>query len=749
MTAADLRVDASRRHVMRRAATVGLLMRNSVALIVALVALADPASRVVGPALCLLVGVAAWSAYRVATRSHHAACTVIDYGWVILVCLAIPLLAPDPQFYVTNSAPQAIAGTAVVSFAVSVPLAVSLPMTAGIAVAYAWGAAGVVSWDNVTRVAAVYYFALQWCTAGLIRSMVLRVADAVDAASAGRRSAELEREVNEAVRGYEREQLALLHDTAASTLLIVGQGGAPSPERLTAQARRDLDLLTDGPWEPPPPQIELVEHLRDCVTHIVTPVRFGGLPRVWVPGDAGKRVVAAAREVLNNVDRHARADLVRITVGPRSVRFDDNGIGFDPAQPRTGHGINDSIVERMRRAGGTATITSAPGAGTTTELSWAHEDRDPTPSPTDTDRFIERVRMRFGLALVVYALANLAVSVPQAGLGGTARHANAALAVFAALAVLAAVPGILHSRWTLVKPAAVGLAVVTIAQPLLLPPELVGGYAHWAQSSIGWCVAPLLLAVPTWRGVAVLTTYWVLGAIVEFACNPQSAILVNIGLGTASILSVQVFALLFNGLVRDAAAEAQAETDLQQRLIARERVSAALRDEYQRRYARLVDNVVDLLKDLSESGAVRAELQRRARIESRRLRALFDQAATFEHPLMQSVRRIVDNAEARGVDVVIDVAGDLPPLDARQIDSLLAPLRGVAAGARTTARLVVAGAPEEVSVSLVCDGAEADTAQSCESGRNVSVDVVTTADTVWVEVRHTLTDASTPRLAYA
>lgn len=737
-------MDASRRHVIRRAAAVGLLMRNSASLIVALVTVADPASAVSPTGTWLMMVLAVWSAYRLVTRSHSSVVTAIDYGLVLLACVAIPLLAPDPQFYLSNTAPQAIAGTAVVSFAVSVPLRASLPISLGIAAAYAWGAAGVVGWDNIYRIAALYYFALQWVTAGLIRVMVLRVARAVDRASAARRDAELDQEVHDAVREYDREQLALLHDTAASTLMVVGQGAAPSPQRLVAQARRDLNVLGASPWVAPPARMELVAVLRECIAHLTTPVRFDGLEHAWLPGEIGNRVIAAAREVLNNVDRHANARLLIITVCAHSVRFEDDGVGFDPDQPRTGHGITDSIINRMHRAGGQATIRSVPGMGTTTELSWAMTvqpgDFDPTVS--DPDRLIDRIRVRYGLALTAYAVANLAFAVPQADLVGAGRHANAVLGVVAALAVVTSVPGIVRGRWQPAMYGAIALMVVTIVQPALLPAELVGGYAHWAQNAIGWCVLPLLLALPTRRGATVLAAYWVIGAVVEFACQPEVAVLVNIGLGTASILSVQLFALLFNGLVRDSSVEAQSEMRLHQRLLARERVSQALSAEYQRRYARLVDNVVGLLRELSESGTVSEDLQRRSRIESRRLRALFDQASIFEHSLMQHLRRVVDVAEASGVDVIIDLAGELPPLSSQDIAGLVAPLGQIAAHARTSARLVVTATPDEVSVSLVCDGIDPDVPLIDEWARDHRVEVIAAEDMVWVVVHHRLLEAS-------
>src|ERR1700680_4049590 len=182
--------DASQRQLMRRAATVGLLMRNCVNLVVSLVSLADPGSHVLPPGRWLLVALALWSLYRIATRSQHAVFLAVDYAFVLAICAALPILDPDPTFYWSNSMPQAIAGTAVISFSVVLPPYFSLPMAGVVAVTYAWGAAGVVGWQHVGAIPALYYFALQWITSALIRIMLLRVAAAVDGARNDRQAAE-------------------------------------------------------------------------------------------------------------------------------------------------------------------------------------------------------------------------------------------------------------------------------------------------------------------------------------------------------------------------------------------------------------------------------------------------------------------------------------------------------------------------------------------------------------------------------
>ena len=696
--------DASRRELMARASLVGLLMRHTVNLIASLVALTDPASLAQPAGKALLVLLTGWSLYRVSTRSQRPSMLVADYLLVLAVCLAIPLLVPDPDFPLSNTAPQAIAGTAVVSLSVSVSLRASVPMTLGIAAAYACGAAGVVGWAGVSSVTAIYYFAVQCATASVIRLMLLRVAAAVDRARRHRHDADVARRVSDALRGYEREQLALLHDTAASTLLVVGQGTAVDTERLAAQARRDLDLLDDGVWVAPPPRVELVAALRDCAGHLSTPVRFSGREQLWLPGEVAQPVVAAAREVMNNVDRHARATCLTVTVADRAVQLADDGVGFDPTAPRSGHGLDDSIVGRMRRAGGRVAIESAPGTGTTVELCWAPTvSTAPAADPADPDGLVDRTRTRYALAIIAYALTNLAISVPPSVAVVAHPSLQVILGVLAACAALAALPGILRNRWHYAWPAAAALLVVALAQPMLLPADLLLGYPHWAQGAIGWCLLPLALKLPTRAGAAVLTAYWLAGSAVIVLRDSSAAALVNVGLGTASILGVQLFALIFNGLMRDAAGDIAGETREHQRLVLRDRITTALRDEYHRRYATIVDNVVPLLDALTRGTAVDAEIQARARAECRRLRALFDQAGTFDHALMQRIRPVIDAAEDRGVDVVTDVAGTLPDLPDIHVEALMTSVARVLECADSSARLILTAADGQVEASVVID----------------------------------------------
>jgi signal transduction histidine kinase len=83
-------------------------------------------------------------------------------------------------------------------------------------------------------------------------------------------------------------------------------------------------------------------------------------------------ILAAAREALRNVMKHAGVAeaLVRIWDEPAglTVVIRDFGIGFEPAAHRPGFGLSESITARMTEVGGTASVGSRPGNGTSVTL---------------------------------------------------------------------------------------------------------------------------------------------------------------------------------------------------------------------------------------------------------------------------------------------------------------------------------------------------------------------------------------------
>ena len=88
------------------------------------------------------------------------------------------------------------------------------------------------------------------------------------------------------------------------------------------------------------------------------------------------------QEAMTNVVRHARATRVDVLVERRGDRIrvmvEDDGVGFEPDQVQDGDHIGLlGLRERAEALGGTLTIESAPGAGTTVVVEVACADPNP------------------------------------------------------------------------------------------------------------------------------------------------------------------------------------------------------------------------------------------------------------------------------------------------------------------------------------------------------------------------------------
>ena len=183
--------------------------------------------------------------------------------------------------------------------------------------------------------------------------------------------------VSRARRSDEREYMARLHDTAAATLLMIGLGMAAGRQAwLAEQARRDLMVLGVGATTARrQPLMDLAAMLAETIRHVGLVVRHPPLQRVLLPCGPAEAIRDSVREALTNVLRHADTGEASLSIchdDPLVVEVRDDGRGFDPTQvPAERRGISESIAARMHRAGGRASVTSAPGGkGTTVRLEW-------------------------------------------------------------------------------------------------------------------------------------------------------------------------------------------------------------------------------------------------------------------------------------------------------------------------------------------------------------------------------------------
>ncbi|HEX5586544.1 MAG TPA: PspC domain-containing protein [Acidimicrobiia bacterium] len=186
-------------------------------------------------------------------------------------------------------------------------------------------------------------------------------------------------ERSERIRSDERAEMAAhLHDSVLQTLAMI-QRKADDPRAVVGIARRQERELRSWLFGRAPVHADL--DLGDAIEDAAADVeqRHGvRIETVHVGGecpldDRGRVLVLAAREAMLNAARHSGAPLVAVylEVEPEQLTMfvRDRGRGFsvdDVANDRGG--IAESILGRMQRNGGTATIRSFPGQGTEIEL---------------------------------------------------------------------------------------------------------------------------------------------------------------------------------------------------------------------------------------------------------------------------------------------------------------------------------------------------------------------------------------------
>jgi signal transduction histidine kinase len=185
----------------------------------------------------------------------------------------------------------------------------------------------------------------------------------------------------ERIRSQERAEVAAhLHDSVLQTLALV-QKRASDPREVAALARRqerELRSWLSGARARTGDEQRFVAALQAAAEEIEQ--AHGVAVDVVAVGDApldrdGEALVAAAREAILNAAKFAGGETAPVAVYAEAaddrlqVFVRDRGPGFDPAAvPADRRGVRESIVGRMERHGGRATIQASPGGGTEVEL---------------------------------------------------------------------------------------------------------------------------------------------------------------------------------------------------------------------------------------------------------------------------------------------------------------------------------------------------------------------------------------------
>jgi signal transduction histidine kinase/phage shock protein PspC (stress-responsive transcriptional regulator) len=186
-------------------------------------------------------------------------------------------------------------------------------------------------------------------------------------------------ERRERIRVAERADVAAhLHDSVLQTLALVQRKADDSREvrRLARRQERELRAwLLHGEESVPASDTlggvleSIAADVEDTYGVRVDVVRVRDCPST----PALEPLVLATREAIVNAARHSGASTVSVYVEVEPERATvfvrDRGHGFDPAVvPTDRRGVSESIVGRLARHGGSATVNSVPDEGTEVQL---------------------------------------------------------------------------------------------------------------------------------------------------------------------------------------------------------------------------------------------------------------------------------------------------------------------------------------------------------------------------------------------
>ncbi|GAA2564159.1 hypothetical protein GCM10010435_40490 [Winogradskya consettensis] len=355
-----------------KAAAARIAVTAKVLVVVACTALV-PLGGVTAASAAVVVAVLAWQVAFVLAGRWPRARAVVDGIPLVAACVLLPLLHPSHGHLDLDDWARPVTSVCVgaVQFYTRPRdgLGYTLVISAGVWVGSTLAPGDDWNLRGAQAVMLLWQGGLARCLIVLVTRSARRVDDLTAATATARREAEL----TTARRADVEEHLAVLHDTVAATLTAAASRGVSGPE-LQHRARSDLSRL-----EPAPRTATFADLTTPPETGTlgvtVTQESAGDAPAI--PAYAIDALLLARDEALRNVERHAGTGQARLRLrlpAPGTVTLDviDDGRGFRPGDvPGGTHlGLRLSVEARMRRAGGSARVVSAPGRGTRVELRW-------------------------------------------------------------------------------------------------------------------------------------------------------------------------------------------------------------------------------------------------------------------------------------------------------------------------------------------------------------------------------------------
>jgi len=723
------------RELVRGARLIAVVGLNLVCCGVGVVHIADPSARDSGRWLCAALVV--WALMRLATRRRQTPWMLADLAVVAAMLTQAPYLTPDSAFQLAGSVVLTLALPAVTAFAIGFPTRWSLLCT--LCIQIAWGI-GVVRIPGAPAPWLVYLLDIlfvEWLLATLCRWLLIRAAVVTDDMMVRAAKEEVASSVAVARHRTARRHCALMHDTAASTLLMVGQGAVADRGELSRQIGRDLDAIESFTNESSGERRDVVPLLQPMIRGIGTPVELTGEPELQLDADVADAVLGAVYEALTNIDRHAKATRAVVTVTRQTVSVADDGIGFSvDAEPLSRRfGVRNSILGRMEDVEGRAAIESEPGAGTTVVLAWGDMSGAVGTDLSKGVHITRKLQAMFGYGLSALAIGEVLLQCPRCIWVDTAHRWGEVLLVGVAvgLGVLAAVSVRRPISSTLLWSAcAVAMAITPLQQWMLPNPELRTS-ANWTVWAIGLVIVALTYRQPRWQAFSALGVYWIVGSVALMMQDSSSGGVVIPLYLLVSVGVVPAAALMLTHYLAKVAANAQRLQDDHVRRVSREIAARATAEDLAERFDQISVSLVPLLKRLQdpEIDIDDPRIRMAAMIEDARLRRLFAESDNAGNGLLTALRPLIERAERRGVAVTVDSASELPSVPDAVRDRLLAVASTALADATSRGRVIFNGSAEQIGISVVSD-CSANARAALESLDGATSQLV--GDLVWVEL---------------
>ncbi|GAA3594460.1 hypothetical protein GCM10022223_06880 [Kineosporia mesophila] len=288
-------------------------------------------------------------------------------------------------------------------------------------------------------------------------------------------------------------------------------------------------------------------------------------------------------------------------------------------------------------------------------------------------------------------------------------------------------------RWPMVAVALVATVLATAAvrpEQLILPP-------HWSWKVFGWFAVLLLMDLPLGWFFGVLALQQAISLVQVLAAGQgDKSTLVELGVTSLLVASWQGAVAVAAVSLGQSAAVARETAAQEERIRLSERVAEQVHGDRQNRYIDLSTTTTPLLEGIADGllDPADPQVRRNCSVEAARMRRLFAESDEVADPLSHEISACIDVAERQGTSVQASVRGTVPvlPLPARR--ALTEPVIPVLAGARSRARLTVVARDNQVTLSVVVDGALDAPPEPTGTDGPVQISRLISGDQLWLDV---------------